>query len=157
MNSVIPLLGRISQLIVKARKHRISCYKWTEEVEPRLFSSSVCSSCFVWKFPSRRSSFVFWERKVVRDEFVVMIVERTIKGDAQFLHTLPFVVDYFGTVAKIKEQSKPPAEVKEKTQLYCTEIDLYDQTKVILTGYEYEFKCIVTCSFFVWRKMSVIE
>lgn len=87
----------------------------------------------------------------------MIIVERTIKGDAQFLHTLPFVVDYFGTVAKIKEQNKPPAEEKGETQLYCTEIDLYDQTKVILTGYEYGFKHIVICSFFVWRKMSVIE
>ena len=65
------------------------------------------------------------------------IIERQIKGKAQFIHTLPYYVDYFKTMAKIKEQEQEQVESSKKTQLYCTEIDLYEQTRIILKGDEY--------------------
>ena len=65
-----------------------------------------------------------------------LIIERQIKGDAQFIQTLPYYVDYFKTMSKIKEQENGLVESSNKVQLYCTEIDLYDQTRVILKGVE---------------------
>lgn len=60
------------------------------------------------------------------------IVVMPLPVNVDYIHTLPFIIDYNKTMAFLNEKKDDNSTV----QSYCTEIDLYEHIRYNLKSYE---------------------